>query len=125
MVFISSIIFCLIVGKIAKGDSIEVIAIIATASAVGSYISGLISDRLEKDKTFISIITCRDKENLLDLHKYLTENKIKHILMPAYGLAENEKTLTIMVFCKTKHESRLFDSFVENHSEKFLKELFN
>lgn len=124
LVFISTIIFCMIVSGIAKSNNIKIILVIALASALGSYVSGKTNEYFQKDKLYINIITCGKKEELKILHNFLTDNKIKHILFHTYDL-ELESGLTIEIFCKTKHESKILDKYFKENNNKFLRNIIN
>lgn len=122
MVFLSTLIFCFVVSGISKANSLPMIITISVSSALGSLITSFISYRFEKDKTYINIITCSDLEEIKYLHEYLTDHKIKHILLQSYNL-DWEPNLSIEIFAKTKQQSKIIDNFIKNNETKFLREI--
>lgn len=124
MVFMSSLIFCYIVGSIADNNTLQTALAISFFSALGAYVASILSDRFEKDKTYINIITCNCPDEISELCKYLKENKIKNIMMKSYNQG-NENALTLFIFSKTKNQSRLIDRYLSVSNENFLREIIN
>lgn len=68
------------------------------------------------------VITCSNKENMIDLSNYLTKHDIKHIANNGLTRAGTE-TIHITVFSKTKYESKLIKNFINNSKYKYLVEI--
>ena len=101
-------------------DTLLVIISISIASGIGNYIAFLINDKFKKDDTWQNIITSNDRMMLVDLCTMLKEHKIKYLLYNTYNRSFNE-SLTVMIFSKTKDESKLIDNYLAKTNAKYLR----
>ena len=80
----------------------------------------IINDRFRKDDTWTNILTCSNKKDIVKLCTMLKEHKIKYLLFDTYNRSFIE-SYTVMIFSKTKAESRLIDEFLEQTEIKYLR----
>ena len=116
-VFITQIIFYKLINAVADSGELT-IYIIAIASGIGTQLAIIISNKFSKEKTFVNIIMCDDKEVMMNLRDYLKEHKITNLTTDGY--TKNwEKTLAITAYAETKKQSKLLDKYIENSNIKF------
>lgn len=116
-VFITQIIFYKLINAVADSGELT-IYIIALASGIGTQLAIIISNKFSKDKTFVNVIMCDDKEVMMDLRDYLKEHKITNLTTDGYTKDWN-KTLAITAYAETKKQSKLLDEYIENSNIKF------
>lgn len=122
LVVLSQFIFYLIISEVVEANTFFVIVIVSVSSGVGNYIAFIINDKFKKDAKWSMVITSKDKEEILRFCNYLTKYNIKHIAN--HGLTrQGEETVHVLVFSKTKEESKLIDKFLEDTNSKYLKEM--
>ncbi len=122
LVVISQLIFYLVIDQVIEDNTILAIVIVAVSSGVGNYIAFLINNKFRKDAKWTMVLTSSDVEDIKKLCHYLTEHKIKHIANDGYTRKGN-KTINVIAFSKTKNESRLIESYLQNTDSKYLKEV--
>lgn len=120
LVVVSQLLFYLLIEQVVNDSTFLVILIISISSGIGNYVAFIINDRFKNDDTWTNIITCNDKEELTKLCTVLKENKIKYLLFNTYNRSFNE-SLTVMIFSKTKNESKLIDEFLNQTNVKYLR----
>ena len=122
LVVLSQLIFYLIISKVIEDNTILAIVIVSVSSGIGNWLAFIINSKFKKASKWTFILTSSDKEDVLRLCEYLTNNKIKHIAN--HGLTrKGEETIHVMAFSKTKDESRLIESYLKNTNSKYLKEI--
>lgn len=124
MVFISSWIFCYIVGSLSNDDSLKTTLVVSIFSALGAYIASIVGDKFEKDKTYINIITCNSTQEVNELCQYLKLHNIANVMLKSYNQGD-ERGLTLLIFARTKSESKLISKYLSNSNENFLREIIN
>ena len=122
LVIVSQLIFYLVIDKVIEDNTLLAIIIVSISSGIGSYVAFLINNKFRKDAKWTMVLTSSDVEDIKKLCSYLTEHKIKHIANDGYTRKGN-KTINVIAFSKTKNESRLIESFLENTESKYLKEI--
>lgn len=122
LVFISQLIFYLIIGQIVEDNTWTAILIVAIGSAIGNYFALLLDDKFARDEKWTVVLTCSCIEDVKELCSYLAQHSIKYIASDGYNRQGN-KTINIMAFSKTKDESRLIDEYLENTDHKYFKEV--
>ena len=120
LVLVSQLMFYIIIKKVIEDDSMVTILVISFASGLGNYIAFIISDKFKKDDTWTNIITCSNKNDIVKLCTMLKENKIKYLVFDTYNRSFVE-SLTVMIFAKTKYDSKLIDKFLEQNDIKYLR----
>lgn len=120
LVAVSQLLFYLIIDKVIDDNTMFAIIIVSISSGIGNYIAFIINDKFKKDDTWTNIITCSNKDDIVRLCTILKEYKIKYLLFNTYNRKFNE-SLTIMIFSKTKYESKLIDEFLEKNNIKYLR----
>jgi apolipoprotein N-acyltransferase len=122
LVFVSQLIFYLIIGQIVEDNTLKAILIVAFGSAVGNYFALVLDDKFARDEKWTVILTCSCVEDVKDLCNYLAQHKIKYIASDGYN-KQGDHTINVMAFSKTKDESRLIDEYLENTDHKYFKEV--
>jgi uncharacterized protein YebE (UPF0316 family) len=120
LVIVSQLIFYLVIDKVIEDNTMAAIIIVSIASGVGNYIAFWINDKFKKDSIWTNIITSNDKEMLINLCTMLKHHKIKYLLYNTYNRSFNE-SLTVMIFSKTKNDSKLIDNYLKQTNSKYLR----
>lgn len=122
LVFISQMLFCLVVKQISSDNSIITYLVISISSSIGTLIAFEISDKFKKDSKWMFVLCSSDVEDIKKLCNYLVDNNIKY--QANYGLTrKGNDTINVIAFSKTKQESRLIEKYLENTNSKYLKEI--
>lgn len=118
MVFISQIIFYKLIGAVQESNSELIIYVIALASGIGTLLAIWVNNKFSKDRMYVNVIMCDNKEVMKNLRDYLKEHKITNLTTDGY--TKNwEKTLAITAYAETKEDSKLLDNFINNSEVKF------
>lgn len=120
LVIISQLLFYLVIEQVVNDSTILAIVIVSVSSGIGNYIAFLINDKFKKDDTWTNILTCSNKNDIVKLCTMLKENRIKYLLFDTYSRSFVE-SYTVMIFSKTKAESKLIDEFLEQTEIKYLR----
>ena len=120
LVIISQLIFYLVIQQVVNDNTMFAIIVVSVSSGIGNYVGFLINDRFKKDDVWQNIITSSDKEMLIDLCTKLKEHKIKYLLFDTYNRSFYE-SLTVIIFSKTKNESKLIDDYLATTNSKYLR----
>ena len=112
LVIISQLLFYLVIDQVINDSTILAIIIVSISSGIGNYVAFIINDKFRKDDTWTNILTCSNKKDIVKLCTMLKEHKIKYLLFDTYNRSFIE-SYTVMIFSKTKAESRLIDEFLE------------
>lgn len=117
---LSNFVAYMITVAIVNSNGYVVMAIASIASGVGCCLAIGINDRLSKDRLFINIFMSDKKEQIVDLHNYLTKHHIRHMVLETYSKDLQKKTLTIQAYAETKDESKLIDKYMHECETKFI-----
>lgn len=120
LVIISQLLFYLVIDQVINDSTILAIIIVSISSGIGNYIAFLINNKFKKDDVWENIITSSNKEMLSELCTMLKKHRIKYLLFDTYNRSFVE-SYTVMIFSKTKDESRLIDSFLEQTNVGYLR----
>ena len=120
LVFISQLIFYLVIQQVVNDNTMLAIIVVSVSSGIGNYVGFLINDKFKRDDTWTNIITSSNKEMLIGLCTMLKEHKIKYLLFDTYNRKLIE-SYTVMIFSKTKAESKLIDNYLEQTNVKYLR----
>lgn len=122
LVVISQLIFYLLINKIIEDNTMLTIIIVSVSSGIGNWIAFVINDKFKRAAKWVFVLTSSDKDDVIRLCEYLTTHDIKHIAN--HGLTrKGDETIHVMAFSKTKDDSRLIDTYLENTNSKYLKEI--
>jgi hypothetical protein len=124
LVIINQYMFYFIIKQIQSDSSVLTISVISIFSGVGTLLAFGISDRFSKDAIYTNVLTCSNREDITQLCDYLTKHKIKQVVTPCYT-RKWEDTYSVMVFSKTKQESKLIDEYLNNTETKYLREIIS
>lgn len=122
LVVISQLIFYLVIDKVIEDNTLMAIAIVSVSSGIGNLLAFQINDRVKKDTKWVFCVASSNLNDIQNLCNYLVEHDIKYIASDGYTRRWNE-TINVMVFSKSKNESRLIESFLANTESKYLKEI--
>ena len=120
LVIISQLLFYLVIDQVINDSTMLAIIVVSVSSGIGNYVAFLINDKFKKDDVWQNIITSSDKEMLIDLCTKLKEHKIKYLLFDTYNRSFYE-SLTVIIFSKTKNESKLIDDYLTTTNSKYLR----
>ena len=123
LVIVSQLLFYLVINEVINDNTMLAIIIVSVSSGIGNYIAFAINNKVKKDTKWTFVITSSNIEDIKGLCDYLTSCKIKHIANDGYT-RKGEHTINVLVFSKTKNESRLIESYLQNDTKsKYLKEI--
>ena len=122
LVIISQFMFYFIVKSIVSDGSTISTIIVCICSGLGTYIAMVFNDKFKKDITYTNILTCSQTDSIDEMCEYLLMHKIKYIPVDSYS-RKNERTKTIIAFAQTKYESSLIDTFLEQSTTKYLRQI--
>lgn len=122
LVVISQLIFYFVISQIIEDNSILAIIIVSVSSGLGNLIAFQINDKVKKDTKWVFCIASSNLNDIQNLCNYLAEHNIKYIASDGYTRKWNE-TINVMVFSKSKDESRLIEKFLATTESKYLKEI--
>ena len=120
LVIISQLLFYLVIDQVINDSTMLAIIIVSFSSGIGNYIAFMINDKFKKDDIWENIITSSNKKMLVELCTMLKKHKIKYLLFDTYNRSFIE-SYTVMIFSKTKAESKLVDEFLEQTDIKYLR----
>lgn len=120
LVAVSQLLFYLVIDQVVNDNTMLAIIVVSVSSGIGNYAAFIINDKFKKDDTWTNIITCSNKNDIVKLCTMLKENKIKYLVFDTYNRRFIE-SLTVMIFSKTKYESKLIDEFLEQNDIKYLR----
>ena len=120
LVIISQLIFYLVIQQVVNDNTVLAIIVVSVSSGIGNYIGFILNDKFSKDDVWTNVLTSSDKEMLIGLCTMLKEHKIKYLLFDTYN-RKLEESYTVMIFSKTKAESKLIDDYLEQTDVKFLR----
>ena len=121
LVIISQLIFYFVISQIIEDNSILAIVIVSVSSGLGNLIAFQINDKVKKDTKWVFCIASSNLNDIQNLCNYLVEHNIKYIASDGYTRKWNE-TINVMVFSKSKDESRLIEKFLATTESKYLRE---
>lgn len=122
LVIISQFMFYFLIDSVVEDGSLSTICVVCLCSGVGTYIAMLISDRTKRDSVYTNILTCKCEDSIMDLCDYLLKHDIKYIPIDSYN-RDHTKSLTVLIFARTRKESSLIDNFVKGSETKFLRQV--
>lgn len=122
LVVISQLIFYLVINHVINDNTILAIIIVSVSSGIGNLLAFFINDKFKRDTKWTFVITSSDVEDIKTLCNYLVANKIKYIANDGYT-RKGEHTINVMAFSKTKNDSRLIETYLQNTESKYLKEI--
>lgn len=119
---VSQLIFYLVISQVIEDNTLLAIIIVSMSSGVGNFLAFTISNKFKKAAKWTFVITSSNLNDIQNLCSYLAENKVKYIANDGYT-RKGEHTINVMAFSKSKEDSRLIESFLENTESKYLKEI--
>jgi hypothetical protein len=122
LVTVSQLMFYFIVKRVVDDDTVATMIIISIASGLGNYIGFIINDKFKKDILWLNILTCSDREDITHLCNYLIDKKIRYVVNTSFTRGWIE-TYSVMIFAKTKNESKLIDKFISKSNVKYMREI--
>ncbi len=122
LVVISQFLFYFLISKVISDNSLLAIIIVSVSSGVGNYVAFTLNQKFRKPAKWTMVITSSDVEDIAGLSKFLSAHHIRHIVNKGYT-RKWEETLHVIVFSKSKEESRLIESYLKYFDRPYLKEV--
>lgn len=122
LVVISQFLFYFLISKVISDNSLLAIIIVAVSSGVGNYVAFTLNQKFRKPAKWTMVITSSDVDDITGLSKFLSAHHIRHIVNKGYT-RKWEETLHVIVFSKSKEESRLIESYLKYFDRPYLKEV--
>ena len=122
LVVISQLIFYLVIDQVISDNSLMAIIIVSVSSGIGNFIAFSLNNKFKKAAKWTFVVTSKNLNDIQNLCSYLAEKNIKYIANDGYT-RKGEHTINVLAFSKSKDESRLIESFLENTESKYLKEI--
>lgn len=122
LVGVSQFLFYFLISKVISDNSVLAIIIVAVSSAVGNYIAFTLNQKFRKPSKWTMVITCSDSNDIKNFSTFLSSHHIRHIVNNGYT-RKWEETLHVIVFSKSKEESRLIESYLKYFKNSYLKEV--
>ena len=121
LVVVSQLLFYLLINKVIEDNSMLAIVIVAVASGVGNYLAFLINAKFRKDAKWVLLFTSSDVDKSKEFSNYLIKNGIRNVVSKGYDRAW-ENVISIIIFSKSKNESRIIAKYLEDSDFKYLLE---
>ena len=121
LVVVSQLLFYLVINEVIEDNSMLAIIIVAVASGVGNYIAFLINSKFRKDAKWVLLFTSSDVDKSKEFSNYLVENGIRNVVSKGYDRTW-ESVINIIIFSKSKDESRVITKYLEDSNFKYLLE---
>lgn len=122
LVVISQLIFYLVIDQVIEDNTLLSIAIVSISSGIGNYVAFSLNSCFKKPAKWTFIITSHNLDDVHSLCSYLARCKVKYIANDGYT-RRGEHTINVIVFSKSKEDSRQIESFLDNAESKYLKEI--
>ena len=122
LVVISQLLFYLLINKVIEDNSMLSIVIVAIASGIGNYIAFLINTKFRKDAKWVLLFTSSDVDKSKEFSNYLVKNGIRNVVSKGYDRTW-EDVISIIIFSKSKNESRIISKYLEDSNFKYLLEI--
>ena len=122
LVVISQLIFYLVIDQVINDNTLLSIIIVSVSSGVGNLLAFFINDKFKRDDKWTMVITSSNIDGLKEFCDYLKNKNIKYVVCNGYN-RNWCKTINIIVFSRTKEESRLINKYLESNDFKYLLEV--
>lgn len=122
LVVISQLIFYLVISQVISDNTLLSIVIVSVSSGIGNYLAFIINNKFKKDAKWWIYVTTSDIDVMMELCEYLVLNKIKYGALNGLN-RKGDDSIHVIVFSKTKEESRLVQKFINNSDKKYLLEI--
>ena len=115
-------IFYFVISEVTKNGNFFVMLVASISSGLGMYLMTFVNNKYSKDKQYTNYITCSDIEEMKKFGDFCREEQITVITNKSFDY-DISKTLTAIVFSKTKNESKKIDNYIENANVSFLRKI--
>lgn len=122
LTIISQLIFYLVISQVIEDNTFLSIAVVSISAGLGNYLAFILNDKFKRDTKWVFIITSSNANDIQNICNNLAESGIKYTVSDGYT-RKWQKTINVMVFSKSKDESRLIEKFLANSESKYLKEI--
>ena len=122
LVIISQLLFYFVITKVIQDNTVVAIIIVSIASGLGNFLAFPICKKFKKDVKWQYHITSSNIDDMLKLSNYLVEHNIKHITNKGIN-RHGSDTLNIIIYSKSKEESREIERCLTEMNSKYLKEI--
>lgn len=122
LIVISQLIFYLVIDQVINDNTLLSIIIVSVSSGIGNLLAFFINDKFKRDDKWTMVITSSNIDELKEFCNYLKNKNIKHVVCNGYNRNWCD-TINIIVFSRTKEESRLINKYLESNDFKYLLEV--
>ena len=113
LVVVSQLLFYLVISEVIEDNTIMCIIIVSVSSGIGNLLAFMINDKVKKDAKWCMIFTSSDVEKSKEFSNYLINHNIKNVVNKGYNRSW-EDVISIIIFSKSKAESRLIMEHLED-----------
>lgn len=122
LVVVSQLLFYLVISEVIEDNTIMCIIIVSVSSGIGNLLAFMINDKVKKDAKWCMIFTSSDVEKSKEFSNYLINHNIKNVVNKGYN-RNWEDVISIIIFSKSKAESRLIMEHLEDLKQDNFKYL--
>lgn len=119
MLSLSDLIYFTIIKNVVVADSIIPMIVTAVASGVGCWLTVGLNNHFSKDRLYVNVLLCDDKNAVKKLAEYLMTYGITCVVNDGYTKELDGKTLSLTAYAETKDQSKIIDDYVEANSNLF------
>ena len=122
-VMLSDLIYFSVTKSVVSADSNLAIVIVAVGGGLGCSLACIISERLSKDRTYVSVIMSDNLDAMKEFRDFLAKHHITNVASDSYTLDWNKKTISITAYPETKAQNKLIAEYIKNSENKFKRVL--
>ncbi len=122
LTIISQLMFYLIISRVIEDNTLLAIIVVSISSGIGNYLAFEINSRFKKDDKWWIYVTTSEIDVMKELCEYLVLNNIKYGALNGFN-RRGDNSIHVVIFSKTKEESRLVRAFLDSSDKKYLIEI--
>lgn len=122
LVIISQFLFYSVIQSVVENNSALTTWTVCICSGLGTYIAMCINDKFKRDSMYTNILDCSCKDDIKDLCEYLRNANIEYTPLEGRDFDGTHK-ITIIIYARTKYESKLIDTFLEQSTTKYSRKI--
>lgn len=119
MLSLSDFIYFTIIKNVVVADSIIPMIVTAVASGVGCWLTVGLNNHFSKDRLYVNVLLCDDKNAVKQLATYLMGHDITCVVNDGYTKELDDKTLSLTAYTETKDQSKIIDNYIESNPNVF------
>lgn len=125
MLSLSDLIYFTIIKNVVVADNIIPMIVTAIASGVGCWVTVGLNNHFSKDRLYVNVLLCNDKQAVKQFAEYLISHDITCVVNDGYTKELDGKTLNLTAYTETKDQSKIIDRYVESHPNVFKRVIKN